>query len=124
MNQPEKPGPTPRRASPILQLSAAPNAHWIAAGLWVIAGAIRLLGPRPNWLAWACFGMAILTLVFYRANPDPSTITVPEDMRSQADEYRTNYVNQMRAGRGWQLALGAVFVLSGLVQLLNATRGP
>lgn len=118
MSQPEK----PKRASPILQLGSTPNAHWIAAGLWAMAGIIRLIGPRPNWVAWACFGMAVLTLVFYRSNPDPSTVIVPEDMQSQAEEYRTNYTNQMRAGRGWQLALGVVFVLTGLVQLLNAVR--
>ena len=118
MSQPEK----PRRTRPILQLGSMPSAHWIAAGLWVIAGALRLIGPRANWLAWACFGMAILTIVYYRTNPDPASVVVPDDMRDRADEYRRNYVNQMRAGRGWQLALGVVFVLSGLVQLLNASR--
>ncbi len=117
MGQPEK----SRRASPVLQLGSTPSAHWIAAGLWVIAGALRLFGPRANWLAWACFGMAVLTVVYYRVNPDPSAVVVPDDMRENAEEYRTNYVNQMRAGRGWQLALGAVFVLSGLVQLLSAS---
>ncbi len=105
-----------------MQLGSTPNAHWVAAGLWVIAGALRLIGPRSNWLAWACIGMAVLTVVFYRVNPDPSTVTVPDDMKHQADEYRTMYVNQLRAGRGWQLALGIVFVLTGIAQLLSAIR--
>jgi hypothetical protein len=43
-------------------------------------------------------------------------------MQHQADEYRTVYVNQIRAGRGWQLALGIVFVLTGMAQLLNSLR--
>jgi hypothetical protein len=105
-----------------VQLGSSPNAHWVAAGLWVMAGALRLIGPRANWLAWACIGMAVLTVVFYRSNPDPSTVTVPDDMQHQADEYRTVYVNQIRAGRGWQLALGIVFVLTGMAQLLNSLR--
>jgi hypothetical protein len=118
VTQPEK----PRRSSPIVQLGSTPNAHWVAAGLWVVAGALRLIGPRPDWLAWACFGMAVLTITFYRSNPDPNSVIVPEDMKHQADEYRTVYVNQIRAGRGWQLALGVVFVLTGIAQLLNAVR--
>jgi hypothetical protein len=118
MSQPEK----PRRTSPIVQLGAIRGAHWVAAGMWVVAGGLRLIGSRPDWLAWACIGMAILTLVFYRSEPDPDSVTVPEDMRHQADAYRQTYVNQMRAGRGWQLALGIVFVLTGLAQLLNTVR--
>jgi hypothetical protein len=118
VRQPEK----PRRSSPIVQLGGTPNAHWVAAGLWVVAGGLRLIGPRGNWLAWACFGMAVLTVAYYRSNPDPNAVTVPDDMKHQADEYRTMYVNQLRAGRGWQLALGVVFVLTGIAQLLSAIR--
>jgi hypothetical protein len=117
MSQPEKPA----RSSPILRLGATRGAHWIAAGLWVAAGVLRFIGPRPDWLAWACIGMAVLTAAYYRSD-DPRKIAIPQDMRDQPDAYRALYANQMRAGRGWQLALGLVFVLTGLAQLLRAIR--
>ncbi len=118
----KQPSQPPARISPLVRLGEIEHAHWVATGLWVAAGALRFMGPRPDWLAFGCLGMAVLVVMFLRHNPTPENVPVPDDMRDRAEEYRQAYVRQIRGGRGFLLTLGAFFVLTGAYQFITTNR--